>query len=40
MKLSQDWKDFQIKLDQIHPRVGDTIPLPLDDYQPDNRTGL
>lgn len=35
MKLSRDWRDFEIKLDQIHPRVGDTIPLPLDDYQTD-----
>ena len=40
MKLSRDWQDFQIKLDQIHPRIGDTIPLPLDDYQPDNGKGL
>jgi hypothetical protein len=28
MKLSHDWPDFMHKLDQIHPRVGDTIPLP------------
>lgn len=27
MKLSTDWDDFIRKLDQIHPRVGDTIPL-------------
>ena len=40
MKLSRDWQDFQIKLDQIHPRVGDTIALPLDDYQPDSGRGL
>jgi hypothetical protein len=40
MKLSRDWQDFTIKLDQIHPRVGDTIPLHLDDYQPDNGKGL
>lgn len=31
MKLSDNWDDFNRKLDQIHPRVGDTIPLPLDD---------
>jgi hypothetical protein len=31
MKLSRDWNDFTRKLDQIHPRVGDTIPLPIDD---------
>ncbi|GAA0254682.1 hypothetical protein GCM10010492_64350 [Saccharothrix mutabilis subsp. mutabilis] len=30
MKLSTDWQDFIIKLDQIHPRVGDTIPLPIE----------
>ena len=34
MKLSGDYEAFQIKLDQIHPRIGDTIPLPLDDYEP------
>ena len=28
MKLSNDWDDFMHKLDRIHPRVGDTIPLP------------
>ncbi len=40
MKLSKDWRDFSIKLDQLHPRVGDTIPLPLDDYIEDNGKGL
>ncbi len=30
MKLSHDWDDFAVKLDRIHPRIGDTIPLPLD----------
>jgi hypothetical protein len=30
MKLSRDWDDFSNKLDQIHPRIGDTIPLPFD----------
>jgi hypothetical protein len=29
MKLSTDWDDFIQKLDQIHPRVGDTIQLPI-----------
>jgi len=29
MKLSHDYDDFTRKLDQIHPRFGDTIPLPL-----------
>jgi hypothetical protein len=31
MKLSRDWGDFNHKLDQIHPRIGDTIPLPFED---------
>lgn len=31
MKLSADWEDFQRKLDRIHPRIGDTIPLPFDE---------
>jgi hypothetical protein len=31
MKLSRDWDDFSRKLDVIHPRVGDTIALPLED---------
>lgn len=31
MKLSTDWEDFTRKLDQIHPRVGDTIPMVIDD---------
>jgi hypothetical protein len=30
MKLSHDWPDFVWKLDQIHPRVGDTPMLPFD----------
>ena len=29
MKLSRDYDDFTSKLDQIHPRYGDTIPLAL-----------
>lgn len=39
MKLSRDYKDFERKLDQIHPRIGDTIPLPFDEYS-DNGYGL
>jgi hypothetical protein len=30
MKLSKDYDDFMFKLDELHPRLGDTIPLPLD----------
>ena len=40
MKLSRDWSDFNRKLDQYHPRVGDTIPLPLDDLSADTGMGL
>jgi hypothetical protein len=31
MRISNDWDDFMVKLDQIHPRVGDTIPMRIDD---------
>lgn len=31
MKISADWDDFMVKLDQIHPRVEDTIPMQIDD---------
>jgi hypothetical protein len=31
MRLSRDWDDFNRKLDQIHPRIGDTIPMPFED---------
>lgn len=37
MKLSDDWDDFQHKLDRIHPRFGDTAMLPFEDYE---TTGL
>jgi hypothetical protein len=41
MKLSSNWRDFNVKLDQIHPRIGDTIPLPFDvDPAPDSGRGL
>jgi len=40
MKLSRDWPDFQAKLDRIHPRYGDTIPLPFDEEVNDSSTGL
>ena len=30
MKLSEDWDDFVAKLNQIHPRYGDTVALPLE----------
>ncbi|WP_445169887.1 P63C domain-containing protein [Mycolicibacterium sp. Dal123E01] len=37
MKLSKDWPDFQTKLDQIHPRFGDTMML---QFPEDDGTGL
>jgi hypothetical protein len=40
MKLSRDWRDFEDKLDHIHPRFGETMSLPLDFDQPDNGIGL
>jgi hypothetical protein len=40
MKLSRDWPDFESKLDQIHPRYGETLPLPLDYDEPDTGIGL
>jgi P63C domain len=30
MKLSTDWNDFRRKLEMIHPRIGDTMPLPFE----------
>jgi hypothetical protein len=39
MKLSDDYGDFMNKLDRIHPRFGDTYPLPLEG-KPDSGTGL
>jgi P63C domain-containing protein len=41
MKLSDTWSDFMNKLDKLHPRYGETIPLPLDyDHSSDDGTGL
>lgn len=31
MKLSGDWDDFKKKLDRLHPRYGETMPLPFED---------
>lgn len=39
MKLSSNWPDFKNKLERIHPRVGDTLPLPFDDWD-DSGKGL
>lgn len=39
MKLSADWDDFMAKLDQMHPRLGDTMPLPLE-WGSDDGKGL
>ncbi len=35
MKLSRDWTDFTRKLDQLHPRIGDTIPMLFDEDEPE-----
>jgi len=40
MKISRDWGDFEGKLNQIHPRYGDTLPLPFDFDEPDDGRGL
>ncbi|MCV7091373.1 P63C domain-containing protein [Mycobacterium interjectum] len=37
MKLSKDWPDFMDKLNMLHPRYGETLPLPFSD---DDGTGL
>lgn len=31
MRLSDDWLDFQSKLDRLYPRFGDTLQLPFND---------
>jgi hypothetical protein len=31
MKLSSDWTDFMEKLNRVHPPIGTTLPLPLED---------
>jgi hypothetical protein len=33
MKLSSSWDDFTLKLDRIHPRIGDTLMLPFDEHK-------
>ena len=40
MKLSASWPDFKAKLDQIHPRIGDTMPLPFDYLKADGDDGV
>lgn len=30
MKISNDWDEFKFKLDQVHPRFGETMPLGLE----------
>jgi len=38
MKLSNNWNDFMDKLNRLHPKYGETIPLPLD-YRLEKDTG-
>lgn len=41
MKLSNNWASFTHKLDQIHPRIGDTLTLPFEeDIGGDTGVGL
>lgn len=42
MKLSDDWEGFMDKLDRIHPKIGDTMPLPFpqQDEPTDSGKGL
>jgi hypothetical protein len=41
MKLSRNWGEFHILLDRIHPKYGETMPLPFDDdIRDDIGTGL
>lgn len=37
MKLSDDWDDFMAKLDRLHPKLGETMPLPLEWGQDDGK---
>lgn len=39
MQVSADYHDFIDKLNRFRPRYNDTLPLPLDDYQPEQDTG-
>jgi hypothetical protein len=39
MKLSKDWREFRMTLDQLHPRFGETMPLPFE-WADDNGIGL
>jgi hypothetical protein len=29
MKLSDEYRDFEVKLDRVHPRYDETLALPL-----------
>ena len=40
MKLSNGWKQFTSRLDQLHPRYGSTLALPLQDEEVDDGRGL
>ena len=39
MKLSNDWQDFMLKLDRLHPAYNDTMQLPFD-LETDSGIGL
>lgn len=38
MKLSDDWEDFMLKLDRLHPRFGSTLPMEYE-YKKEEDTG-
>jgi hypothetical protein len=41
MKLSKDYADFKVKLDRLHTRHDDTLPLPFEyDDKADDGKGI
>lgn len=40
MKVSSDWKQFMLRLDEIHPRFGETMVLPFGSEDSDLSSGL
>lgn len=40
MKLSSNWEDFTRKLNMLHPRYGDNLELPFEDFGMDSGRGL
>lgn len=40
MRLSKTWHDFMGKLDELHPRYGDTLALPFEQYRDEEDDGI